>query len=425
MTEENPEVPTLTEPRNPVIFIDTLELLELAVQDLSRASGPIALDAERASGFKYSQRAYLVQLYRAGSAIYLLDPIPFANMEVEKPFERLTDLVNAEEWVLHAASQDLPCLRELGFVPSKIFDTELGSRLAGLPRVGLGAVVEEFLGFRLAKEHSAVDWSTRPLAESWLRYAALDVDVLLELRDALISHVHAQDKVTIVNEEFDFLLSFMPKAPKIDRWRGASGLHEVKDARSLAVARELWSAREDLARKLDVSPGRLVPDSSITAVAKSTPKTKPELSSMKSFAGRASRTYLDTWWRAIELGSKTLDLPPLRLPATGIPNRRTWKDRFPEADGRFKAAKTRIASLSDLMKIPAENLLKPSILEEICFQPPKPLTVETIYDRLMELGARPWQTKLLSPELFLAFTVDLELVETVDPDADTPEVEQG
>src|SRR5690606_42005271 len=87
--------------------------------------------------------------------------------------------------VLHAASQDLPCLLELGFRPRRIFDTELAGRLLGYERVGLGTMVENVLGLRLEKGHSAADWSTRPLPEAWLRYAALDVEVLVELRDAL------------------------------------------------------------------------------------------------------------------------------------------------------------------------------------------------------------------------------------------------
>src|SRR5665811_474404 len=88
------------------------------------------------------------------------------------------EALSGVEWILHAASQDLPCLSELGMWPDKLFDTELAARLSGLPRVGLAAVIENLLGLGLAKEHSAVDWSTRPLPQSWLGYAALDVEVL-------------------------------------------------------------------------------------------------------------------------------------------------------------------------------------------------------------------------------------------------------
>ena len=42
---------------------------------LSRGTGPFAVDAERASGFRYSNRAYLIQIRRAGSGTVLIDPV--------------------------------------------------------------------------------------------------------------------------------------------------------------------------------------------------------------------------------------------------------------------------------------------------------------------------------------------------------------
>ena len=78
-----------------------------------------------------------------------------------------------------------PCLAEVGLVPATLFDTELAGRLAGLPRVGLGPMVEQLLGLSLEKGHGAADWSRRPLPEDWLVYAALDVEVLVALRDVL------------------------------------------------------------------------------------------------------------------------------------------------------------------------------------------------------------------------------------------------
>ena len=111
------------------------------------------------------------------------------------------------EWILHAASQDLPCLSELGMWPDRLFDTELAARLAGLPRVGLAAVIEQLLGFGLAKEHSAADWSTRPLPEPWLRYAALDVEVLTELREELIELLEADGKLEFAEQEFAAILA--------------------------------------------------------------------------------------------------------------------------------------------------------------------------------------------------------------------------
>ncbi|CAB4553251.1 MAG: ribonuclease D [Actinobacteria bacterium] len=398
MTEEAPpELPLLAAPRNPnVVLVESAQGLLSAIERLEKSAGPFALDAERASGFKYFQSAYLIQIHRAGSPIYLVDPQAVIADQGTNAFSKLADLLATDEWVLHAASQDIPCLRELGLNPVTVFDTELGSRLAGLSRVGLGAVTEHFLKIRLAKEHSAVDWSIRPLKVDWLNYAALDVDVLLELRASLIELLEKQGKLDWARQEFQAIAAMSPKEPKLDKWRGMSGLHQVKDTRLLAIARDLWLARESLAEKLDVSPGRLIPDSSIVSLALNPVKTKPELASSKSFSGRASRSYLDTWWLTLSNALTTRDLPLAKLPATGIPNHRTWATRFPEADARLRAVRPAVAVLAEKLEVPVENLLTPDYLRQVCFSPPETVTAEAISQLLSQIGARQWQIDLVA-----------------------------
>lgn len=397
------ELPLLKSPRvMDVQLVETAEQLNQAVDALSKCEGPFGLDAERASGFKYSQRAYLIQVHRKSSPIFLIDPIAVIEDGGPVVFERFANLLSEDEWILHAASQDIPCLRELGITPKTIFDTELGSRIAGLPRVGLGAVTEHFLKLRLAKEHSAVDWSIRPLHKDWLNYAALDVDVLIELRDGVSKLLAEQGKSEWAAAEFANVALMKPKEPKVDRWRGMTGMHEIKDQRSLAIARELWLARENLAEKLDVSPGRLIPDSSIVGLAANPVKTRPELAASKTFSGRASRSYLDTWWEALSQGLNTRDLPPTRLPQVGIPNHRTWPNRFPDADQRLKNLRPIMTALSVRVEVPLENILTPDYLRQLCFEPPQMISKESVADMLTSLGARQWQVELVSEELATA-----------------------
>ena len=411
--EEVAPLPLLAAPRAEVFMVETAGELEEAVQTLGAGTGPFAVDAERASGFKYSQRAYLIQVYRQGSPIYLIDPAAIAPTIETEPFADLARVMSTAPWILHAASQDIPCLREIGLVASELFDTELGSRIAGLERVGLGAVTEALLGVRLAKEHSAVDWSTRPLAVEWLNYAALDVDVLFELWAAVEAVLKERGKYDWAVQEFAATLAAQPKASKVDKWRGMTGLHEVKDPKKLAIARELWQARENLAVKLDVSPGRLIPDSSIVNVTKETPKAKPQLAGNRSFVGRASRSYLDTWWKAIEDGANSRDLPPLKLPAVGIPNHRIWPTRFPDADRRLKIVRPLIAEIAEEHGIPVENVLTPDFLRTLCFEPPA-LELEAVQSALTALGARPWQVELSAQSILDGFAAAL-----VEPEAST------
>lgn len=415
MTEEIiPELPLLTKPRvNDVLLIDSSAKLDEAVHTLSKSSGPFCLDAERASGFKYSQRAYLIQVHRLDCPIFLIDPIAVIEDGGPQAFEGFAALLKQDEWILHAASQDIPCLRELGITPVTLFDTELGSRLAGLPRVGLGAVTEAIIGVKLAKEHSAVDWSIRPLHDDWLNYAALDVDVLLELREGVSKLLDEQGKSEWAAQEFANVAAMQPKEPKTDRWRGMTGLHEVKDTRSLAIARELWLAREQLGEKLDVSPGRLIPDSSIVGLAANPVKSRPELAASKSFSGRASRSYLDTWWAALSEGLNTRDLPPARLASVGIPNHRTWPNRFPEADARLKSTKPVMAAISEDLKMPLENILTPDYLRQLCFEPPAEISSQTIAVKLLGLGARAWQVEQVAEKLASAFLNPQPLVTEV------------
>jgi len=406
MTEpvaEAAPLPLLEKPKNPrVELIATADALAQAVSVLGENAGPIALDAERASGFRYSSRAYLVQAQRGNSPIYLIDPVAISPEGEVAAFSDLAAVLATDVWILHAATQDLGCLAELGLRPTALFDTELGGRLAAIPRVGLGSMTESLLGFRLAKEHSAVDWSVRPMHADWLNYAALDVDVLPDLMAAVAESLREQGKQEYARQEFEALLSFAPRGPKPDRWRGMTGLHDVKDAAKLAIARSLWEAREQLAIKLDVSPGRLVPDSSLVAVVKNTPRSRSELAGRKDFNGRASRTYLDTWWKALDDGANTRDLPPVRLPSTGIPNHRNWANKFPDAEARLNALKPAMTLVSEHLNIPVENVLTPDFMRQLAWEPPQTVDEASVIAKLGSLGARAWQCQAVAPDFVQA-----------------------
>lgn len=359
--------------------------LERAARALAAGEGPVGVDVERASGFRYSQRAYLVQVYRRGSGVFLFDPPPIGD------FTALQESIGNAEWIFHAASQDLPSLRELGLEPHHIFDTELAARLLGHERVGLGAVVADTLGVTLAKAHSAADWSTRPLPQSWLEYAALDVEYLVDVRDALTAELVEQGKTEFAAEEFQAVLDRPPKPPRDDPWRRLSGLHSVRGRRALAVARELWLAREEFARTQDVAPGRLVPDRSLVAAVLADPHSKQELGAVKDFTGRASRAQLDRWWDAIERGRASHELPPDRVPGDSLPPPRAWADRNPDADLRLKAARPAVEARASGLAMPTENLLTPDTLRRVAWTPPQPVTAASIADALAALGARSWQ----------------------------------
>jgi ribonuclease D len=381
----------LTEPRDGLPeVVNSPAALEAAVAAVAAGNGPLAIDAERASGYRYGHRAYLVQLRRTGTGTIMIDPLGAPDLTA------LGAVVSDMEWVLHASTQDLPCLADIGMRPTRLFDTELAARLLSLPRVGLGPLVENILGFQLEKGHSAADWSSRPLPESWLKYAALDVELLLELRDELERRLRDAGKLEWAQEEFEAIVAAPPAPPRADPWRRTSGLHRIRDRRSLAVVRELWHARDELAQKRDLSPGRVLPDAAIIDAALAQPATPEELAAMPVFRGRAQRRETGRWFTAIA-HARALDdhqLPSQTARYDGPPPARTWMSREPEAAARLATARTAVAEVAEAHVLPVENLLAPETLRRVTWAPPDPPTGEAIAAAFRERGAREWQIRL-------------------------------
>jgi ribonuclease D len=380
----------LVEPRDgtPVV-IDTLDALDAAVAALAAGSGPVAVDAERASGYRYGQRAYLVQIRREPVGTLLIDPIPFGDLR------RVHAAVADEEWIVHAASQDLPSLRELGLSPARLFDTELAARLAGFERVGLGTMVERLLGLHLAKEHSAVDWSRRPLPDPWLRYAALDVDVLIDLRDALEKELDAQGKLGWALEEFEAVLAAPPPPPRTDPWRRTSGIHKVRSRRQLAVVRALWEARDRLARQRDSAPGRVLSDAAIVAAAMAMPATPTDLGKLQGWGGRSTRRLVAELFPIVSAAYQLTeaDLPKQTGLGDGPPPANRWPDRDPEAAARLAAARAALTTIAAEHSLPVENLLTPELVRKLAWSPPS-TSADDVGAFLAECGARKWQRDL-------------------------------
>jgi ribonuclease D len=399
-------VELLLEPRDGLPpLVTTGDDLAAATAALAAGTGPVAVDAERASGFRYGQRAFLVQFRRAGAGTVLIDPV--ACPDLSGVDAALADT----EAVLHAASQDLACLAELGYRPRQLFDTEVAGRLLGCPRVGLAAMVEAMLGLGLEKSHSAADWSTRPLPTEWLRYAALDVEVLVELRDILADQLTAQGKIEWARQEFATVLAAAPHPPRADPWRRTSGIHRVRSRRGLAVVRELWLERDKVARRRDMSPTKVLSDAAVVEAARVLPDGAAELAAITGFTGRNARRHQAEWLRAI---GRARALPDRALPQAsaprgdGPPPAHRWPDRDPEAAQRLTAARAVVAALADSHVLPAENVLPPDAVRRLAWQPPAEISPASVAADLAGYGARPWQAELTSVPLAKALLRILE-----------------
>lgn len=398
------ELPVLRAPSDGVpVVSDTQAAYERLIAGLAAGEGPVGFDTERAHGFRYSTKAWLIQLRRHGSGTYLLDPVALAPDDELADLSALREAIGDAEWIIHAATQDLPCLVEVGLRPTSVFDTELAGRLLGYPRVSLGAMAEQFCGVHLLKEHSAADWSTRPLPEDWLVYAALDVELLRDLRDAMAQELRDAGKDEWARQEFAYLVAEagVPKPPREEPWRRVSGIHDVRSRRQLALIRELWQTREEIAARRDKAPGRLLNDRVIVAAATRQGLTAGTVGSLSGFHRGVAKRYLTAWSDAVRR-VETMDAeeyPSLRPPRRGIGAPRTWQGHHPEAYTRFVAAREAIIGIAAELHLPPENLLTPDTWHRMCWEPPTPLSPDTVDEQLAAAGARPWQRELVGHAL--------------------------
>lgn len=390
---DSPALPPLQIRQSHVPLITDADQLRDYCAALERGTGPVGIDAERASGYRYTARAYLVQVNRIGAGIALIDPTGVPDLTM------LGKAIGDAEWILHAATQDLACLAEIGMRPTAVFDTEVAARLLGRDRVSLAGLVASELGYSLAKGHGSADWSKRPLTSEQLTYAALDVEPLLELRQILATDLQARGRWEIAQQEFTHLIGFTPKDRGSEPWRRLSGMHSLKSPRQWAMARELWWARDAIARETDIAPGRIIPDSAILAAVKAAPESALQLLGVHGFHGRGAARYRAQWWAAIERARGLADdeLPTRPPRGDGPPPPRTWADRDPAAAARLERSKAALQQVAQDWGVATELLLAPDLVRRVCWEPPA-----DVQEALREGGARPWQVELCSPVLLAA-----------------------
>lgn len=383
------------------MVIDTKVHYREALQRLTAGFGPISADAERASGFRYGQRPFLIQLHRQGTGTLLLDPPALGDLS------EISSIVGDELWLLHAASQDLDNLLSHGIVPKRLFDTELAAKLIGVERFGLAALLESYLDIKLEKKFSAVDWSTRPIPQEWLVYAALDVEYLFPLFEKLSEELVRLGRFDILLTESQHLLErFINPKPKKnvrDPWRKTSGVHKLTNSDQIAIVQELWFAREELAQLRDIAPGRLIPDRSIIAAATQNPSDFMALMNNRDFSGPASRTDAKVWWQAIKKAQRLKEKPELKIAQDGVPPIKVWSRLNPEAKSLLDAVRTKIFELAETLSIPHELLCPPTKLRTALWEKHFFVDEADLETHLRKHDFLDWQLGLILSTIWIAF----------------------
>ena len=420
----DPQTQLLSEPAQGVpSVIDDMVGYRRACRLLAQGSGALAADAERASGFRYGHDDYLVQFKRRGAGIFLLDPPALAQAGCD--WSEFNRAVQDVQWIIHDSPQDLPGFYALGMRPSSLFDSELAARMLNLGHYGLSAVTSHYLGLTLAKEHSAADWSYRPLPRDWRNYAALDVELLDQVRSRELEDLRRHGKDEWARQEFAWLLrqGKIPKPEPEQPWRHISHINALhNDRRGLAVARSLWTTRDRLARRNDIAPTLLLSDKAIIEAGRLKPRNNAQFRAIRSLNERVrihtggeqdrmferyapiQRRVKPSVWKqsileALRLPTEELPVPPKpRVEETNAPkSMQVWRHRHPDRLVRLEAARKAVAEVGRRTNTPDEILIKPRYLRNLCWtdEPDK----RDVADFLREEGARPWQVSLLSESL--------------------------
>ncbi|MDO5720095.1 MAG: HRDC domain-containing protein [Actinomycetaceae bacterium] len=395
MSDPEPELVIHPREGTPAIT-DTPEDLAIAVEELSSSHMPVGVDVERAAGFRYSDRAYLIQIRREDVGTYLIDAGALPDLT------ELSSALAQAPWILHAADQDLKSLRMAGLHVPELFDTEIAAQMLGLERIGLAAVCEYMLGLTLDKNHQNSDWSVRPLPHSWLRYAALDVELLPELYRALGQALYAAERWDWAVAEFEYIRTRPDKQPDPNRWRTIPGAGKIRKRRHLAILEELWHEREQIAAEKDIAPTRLIRNRTLVSIALDPPRNRRGLLSIQEMRRSRTRTHTDRWLKAIARGQARSrdDLPPLHRPlAPGEhPRVQQWRNTYPDAHARLQKIRQVVHARASQLHMDPIMLLEPRVQRLIAWNNIAYQGAE-LNAYLSRLGVRDWQIENIGHDI--------------------------
>ena len=352
----------------------------------------VAFDTERASGIRYLDKAYLIQAKGQSAPLVLLDPITLEDLSA------FDAACQNSTWVLHAAKEDLECMEWAGLQAPRLFDTQIAAKLLGFEQVGLGAVTEEVLGIKLAKNHTRENWSLRPLKQSWLDYAALDVEYLVQLALALKERLAAAGRLPWAEQEFAYTLTHYQRQSDPEPWRHLKGAGKARSPRQLGLLRELYNRRDEIAQAADIAPHRVLPNRDLVDLVLKTPRSYQELAQRPFMKRRQLRRHSRRWWQAIK---KVKSLPseqlPPKTPLRGlheITSISTWEKIDPGRAGLYRALKEDVSTWAQENKIWTELALSPSATRQVAayWEPG-----EDLQNLLKTAEAREWQMEHFLP----------------------------
>lgn len=206
-----------------------------------------AVDTEADSLHRYRESLCLIQFAWADESV-LIDPLAIDDLG------RLQEYLvrpGVTVW-MHGADYDMTMFRrEFGELPARVYDTQIGARLLGVRKFGLGNLVEHYFDVVLSKSSQKADWGKRPLSEKMVDYALNDVRYLLPMAEKIIDGLKEQGRYEWFLESCESARDKVLERDeeKEEPWRiqGSGKL----DRRGLNRLRFLWNWRDEEARQWD------------------------------------------------------------------------------------------------------------------------------------------------------------------------------
>jgi ribonuclease D len=347
------ETETVSPP--PYIYVDSDSLFHEALQRLACVSR-LAIDIEADSLYHYHEKVCLIQI-STDTETCIIDPLAVRSISELGPL--MCD--PAVEKVFHAASYDTYCLRkDYNFTFANIFDTHVAAQLLGHEFLGLSTLMESLLSIHHSKRRQRDDWSRRPLDPAQLEYAAMDTHHLLPLRDALETELREKDRLDWAKEEFEAAAA----AERREREFDPEGFRKIKGNRELSpqdqgALRALFLFRDEVARKLDVPPFKVMNNSVLLDLVKRPPLSPEEVCKRRGVSNRVARKYSAQIAKLIDSAKK----PGSALPEA--PARNNWKPPDRAAKRRLEALRSWRSDRSKELGLQVGVVFPASLLENL------------------------------------------------------------
>lgn len=360
-------------------WIDSQSAFDAALSAIA-AQPVIAVDTEADSLHSYFDKVCLIQI-SAGGEDYVIDPLRKIDLAA---FGRVLADPNVTK-ILHGADYDLRILhRDFGYTMTNVIDTMICAQLLGYEQFGLAALLEKHFGFKVDKAHQRADWAMRPLPPDMLDYAATDTRHLHELATKLRGELEALGRWEWAIEEFGRLeaVRFRDKEEEDgEPFRRLKGINAF-DRRSLAIIRALHGWRDQLARKADRPPFKIIGNDVLIEVGRTKAASQQALDSIKIL----SQFHRNRYGRdLVRIAREALELPESELPEKAEP--RPWI--------RDKALEARINRMKNIR----DRIAKELKIDASVLAPRHVLTAIATNGSLDVPAMREWQKRLLGEAL--------------------------